>query len=57
MSSQEFCNGQVWRQLNFPCFEVMILMLGHVDGQLMFARAGTGSGSQPLLVITDESGK
>ncbi len=57
MCSQEFCNGQVWRQLNFPCFEVMILMLGHVDGQLMFARAGTGSGSQPLLVITDESGK
>ena len=48
-------NGQIWRQLNVPCFEIMVLMLPRHEGEagLTFCRAGTCT---PPLVMTEDDG-
>ena len=45
-SDTKLCNGQVWRQLDCPRFEVM-----------MFAKAGTGHGECSPLVMTESNRK
>lgn len=47
-------NGQVWRQLGFPCFEFVVLMLAKVNGEITFCRVGTGLSP---LVMPESSGK
>jgi len=52
----ELYNGQVWAQKDFPCFTVMVLMLAHVDGVLMFCKVGVGDWKTPPLMMTEEDG-
>jgi len=56
MSEPELYNGDVWRQCEFPCFEVMILMLGRIDGELMFCKVSTRDHESPPLTVTEEDG-
>lgn len=53
----EIFNGQVWRQLEFPCFTVMVLMLSHVDGSLKFCKVAFDSESDPPGLMTEENGR
>ncbi|MBX7259837.1 MAG: hypothetical protein K1Y02_26010 [Candidatus Hydrogenedentes bacterium] len=48
-------NGQVWEQKDFPCYRIVVLMLSHIDGVLMFARASWHN-AEPPLVMTEENG-
>jgi len=48
-------NGQIWVQEDFPCFKVLVVMLDHVDGELMFCRLGVSESEVPML-MTDEKG-
>ena len=52
----ELQNGQVWRQLNFPHFEIVVLMLPCRDGDVMYCRASTGDWRSPPLIMTDVAG-
>lgn len=56
MDGIELWNGQVWRQKNFPCFTIIVLMLTHVDGNLMFCKAGWDRFRAPLT-MNEEDGK
>lgn len=48
-------NGQCWEQREFPCFEIMVLMLDRVEGELMFCKVAIGSNGSPLVMV-DEDG-
>lgn len=55
MNKPEIYNGQFWEQKDFPYFKVMVLMLPHVDGVLMFSKVGIRQG-EPPLVMTEKDG-
>ena len=52
----EIYNGQVWRQDEFPCFTVMVLMLSHINHVLMFCKVGVGDRGGPPMVMDEEDG-
>lgn len=56
MPGMKIWNGQVWEQKDFPNFRCVVLMLSHVEGVLMFARASWVNTEGPL-VMTEENGK
>lgn len=55
-------NGQAWEQKQFPYFRVVVLMLEHIDHELMFAKVGLcgGIGAEvewDFLTHTEEDGQ
>lgn len=49
-------NGQIWHQLEFPFFQIMVLMLVDVDGELQFCKVGICEFEVPLI-MTDTKGR
>jgi hypothetical protein len=48
-------NGIIWKQLDFPCFQMIVLMAGSVNGVQMWCKVAFDRDNPPLIVATTES--